>query len=321
MSGGLKPEKVRIEPTNEDCKNEVATLFKYDSVPVRNPRNVNTKPMTSCLIRNWGICCKDAFLQKCLIGTKNLYERLKGLGYTRRRYPILTRFDIMGAQEFHLVTDTLGKGEAVFLLQMVEAGDSAYVLKRQRVRGVGMDYDATVWMPFCSTSQLVFRRMLVHVANPACRTVYCSVYKTEIGEVDGRMALQLMDGAARHDFTAPLLAKLRVAAGSASDKAKLPMGFADKATDDLEAEDADVHLVFKGVDGDFNDDEYDDEDDVEPVPDPLDIFPGLRLGVVGADRAPTKAAKCWCCDDKMIAVQRIGRGKVRLWFRVEATKA
>ena len=108
QSSALKPEHVGAALRDDQCSTKVTELFGYDGESVPNPTGVVTKPTTSCLVDNWGICCQDRHQGKAQVAEGNLYHRLKELRYERRHYPVLAQLQIGDRSEYHLICDTYG---------------------------------------------------------------------------------------------------------------------------------------------------------------------------------------------------------------------
>ena len=119
----LAPAWVALEPTQQDCAKEVADIFNYDPRVIVNPQRVKTDIRLPCGIAYWGLCIKDIVRMMCKHGAVNAYYMLKARHIDRTVFPVIIELQIGACVQFHLLTDTIGKGATLLLLELVGSND------------------------------------------------------------------------------------------------------------------------------------------------------------------------------------------------------
>jgi len=122
VSSGLAPALVDHSMSQADVKAAVNEVVGYDGRVVPNP-SVTTAPTEPCHIKSWGLCSKEMLLEAASIATYNLYVMLKKNKFDRDKFPISLQMQVGEYAERFLIVDTLGRGEAVFLVALSKFGD------------------------------------------------------------------------------------------------------------------------------------------------------------------------------------------------------
>ena len=345
---GLRVDKVLLHGGEKDIRADLDQRFTYDPVPIPNPGP--SSPCRGCHQRLWGLCMACPCAEQAGNGVYNIYVLLSRWKAARHTFPRILRLSICGDVEDFVLTDTIGTGSTLLLVQMervMEVPPEEGLVKACRkevIRGEEM--------ACCRTGQQCIRSIMRRVqqtppeARGEGREDNLDVALVNATEVIARGGLAWKMGEVEHSATITLQARLtlqkKVEAASAP---KLPFGM--KAH--ISAEDRGEHLLAGGgpPEGDapppaavVEQEGYDVEDVEEPASDnddqaaktvehlppegvfSADVPAGRRVGICGHEYAATPNAKCIVCKEAGLpaAATKIAEGTFKFFFRTEAGK-
>ena len=357
MTSALKPEFVTNDPI-PTCRTLVKDVFGHDGTIVENPK-VDTSPSMPCAIKNWGLCSKDSLLQSCKRGTLNIYRQLKQLKHNsinlRSQFPIFAKLSVLDEVVWVAICDTIGRGETVVVALVNVDSDENVQLQQVKV--------ANRSEPRCAFSQQIIQQLLNRAAAKNKMSSPTSIVEMSVSyfvdakpvDLEGSLAFRL---AQETRCKVPLNSVVPVTAGAESSGGstirKTFFGLSDIAFGsqsnqkmmqkqseeeqlggagggaDKDQDKLDKVKVVKEKKMDAGGDAAEDTDAGEDlaIPDPSDAWDGMpsgsKLGVMGIDKAPGHAAKCWVCVAKGETDKKINtvkKNEIRMWYRLKPGQA
>ena len=296
----------------------VARLMRYDSVELPNPAGT-MQPEKSCHAQNFGVCIGNPHLERAATITYNVYVKLGQWKLHRKSFPILVQFRAGGASRWHLLTDTLGEGQSLLLVEVVEVVAGTLAIKE------------AAGLPVCTFAQMAICALLEDKDAPSAgvKAIDFDVLKHQpvlhengyalqaagVHECAIISAVEKLNGTKkrkRAEEAKPVLpfGLLEVPVASAEAAPEKPMSaedkqdpaeddrhdFEDKPADELTPEEADEAMVDGG----------EEKDDFH-------LATSSRVGVVEYGLAASGRSKCALCQSLGLSEDackiRIGSGR------------